>query len=257
MPDKDEIYRIWAPPQARWSRWVKPVLFAFMDGVFEVPPARVEPFQSDWVPAAGGAAIVLDLPGDQGVLWGVQLARLGYQPVPLYNAMPFPINERMSAPDTRPASTVDVEPILAALCREAGTLEQITIRADAPPVFLLDSNRRVARFKPFAGVFDNRSVCFSTDFPSPQLLFEDGIRSAVIVQEDKDIADDLLLTLVSWQERGISLFRKEPRESGPASPLVAKRPSFLGLLWRRIKMALGREPGELGAFGEIVTPSSG
>ena len=257
MPDKDEIYRIWAPAAARWSRWVKPVLFAFMDGVFEVPPARVEPFQSDWVPAPGAAAIVVDLPGDQGVLWGVQLARLGYQPIPLYNAMPFPLNQRMSEPDSRPGSTVDVEPILAALYREAGTVQQIKLPANAPPAFLLDANRRVARFKPSPGFFDNRSVCFSTDFPSPQLLFEHGIRSAIIVQQNANVADDLLLTLTSWQERGIYLFCKKPREAGPPSPLVLKRPSFLGLLWRRIKLAVGRRPGELGAFGEIVGSASG
>ncbi len=35
MPSKDEIYRIWAPPEALWSRWVKPILFSFVDGVFE------------------------------------------------------------------------------------------------------------------------------------------------------------------------------------------------------------------------------
>lgn len=257
MPTKDEIYRIWAPPQARWSRWVKPVLFAFMDGVFEVPPGRAQPFPSDWVPAPGAAAIVVDLPCDRGVLWGIQLARLGYQPVPLYNALPFSINERMSEPDSRSPSTVDVEPIVAALFREASTLVQIQLSANAPPAFLLDSNRRIARFKPSPGCFDNRSVCFSTDFPSAQLLLEHGIRGAIVVQESTEIADDLLLVLVAWQERGIELLCKNPEDATAPIPLVVKRPSFLRLLWRHIRIAFGYRRGELGAFGEIVTPSSG
>ena len=112
MPSKDEIYRIWAPPDALWSRWVKPILFSFADGVFEAGPIHSVHFEADWVPVTGPAAIVLDLPRDDGVRWSVKLAGMGYRPVPLYNALPFPVSEKMTAPTSRPISAVQVEPIL-------------------------------------------------------------------------------------------------------------------------------------------------
>jgi hypothetical protein len=256
MLNRDEIHQIWAPPEALWSRWVKPVLFAFMDGVFEVPPARAASFETDWVPAAGTTAIIVDLPGDEGVLWGIQLAQSGYRPIPLYNALPFPLNAKMSAADSRPLSVVDVEPILAALCREATALQQISLANDAPPAFLLDAARRVARFDPAPGRFDNRSVCFSTDFPSAEFLQTQGIRKAIIVQENTNVAGDLVQVLLSWQRSGIQLFRRKSGEAGPATPVVVERPSFLRTLWYRISVMLGLRRGELGGFGAIV-PSSG
>jgi len=77
------------------------------------------------------------------------------------------------------------------------------------------------------------------------------------MQENENVAEDLVLTLISWQERGIYLFCKKPGEAGPPDPLVLKRPSFLRLLWYRIRMAFGQRRGELGAFGGIVPSSSG
>ena len=89
MPNKDEIFRIWAPPESPWSPWAKPVLFSFMDSAFGVPHVRSIVFDGGWVPAPGSTAIVVDLPGEEGVMWGLKLAGLGYRPVPLYNALPF------------------------------------------------------------------------------------------------------------------------------------------------------------------------
>jgi hypothetical protein len=256
MLSKDEIYRVWAPPEAPWSRWVKPVLFAFMDGVFEIRAARAVRFDAGWVPAPGDAAMVIDLPRDDGVLWGIQLARLGYRPIPLYNALPFPWNEKMSVPDSRSASTVDVEPILAALHRETNALSQIQLPSEAPPAFLLDADRRIARTDPEPGRFDNRSVCFPTDFPSAQFLLERGIRRAVIVQENTSIAGDLAQTLVAWQRNGIEILRKKSKDTDPPVQVIVQ-PSFLRLLWYRISVALGLRRSELGGFGGIVPSSSG
>lgn len=172
MPDKnkDEIYQTWAPPQGLWSRWVKPVLFAFTDGVLHQNPAQPIFQNTAWVPAPDKTAIVVDLAGKEGVLWGLQLARLGYRPIPLYNALPWPLNAPISE---RPPSTVAVEPVLSAICHSTPTLAQISLSPGAPPAFLLDADRRMG--KAYPGFFDNRSVCFSTDFPSAEFLRSQGI----------------------------------------------------------------------------------
>src|SRR6266700_314203 len=256
MLSKDEIYRVWTPIESPWSRWVKPVLFAFMDAVFEVSPARAISFESGWVPAAGDAAIIVDLPGDDGVLWGMHLARSGYRPIPLYNALPFPLGMKMSVLRSRPQTTVNVELILAALYRETTTLQQIPMSKEAPPAFLLDADRRIACVDPEPGCFDNRSVCFSTDFPSAEYLLAQGIRNVIIVQKNTTVNGDLVQTLLSWQGAGIQLYRKKSGDAAPPSSVVMERPSFLRSLLYRIGVSLRLRRGEMGGFGGIV-PSSG
>ena len=257
MPDKDEIYRIWAPSDAPWSHWVKPVLFSFTDAGFQAPPGRSVRLETNWIPAPGSTALLLDLPEDDGVLCSLLLARIGYRPVPLYNALPFPPYDKMTAPNSRPASTVHVEPILAALVGEASALQQISLLPDAPPVFLLDAARRVARTELRPGVFDNRSVCFITDFPSAQFLLNHGIRSVIVVQETSEFARDLVETLLSWQNGGIQILRKKRGDTEMPVAVVVKLPSFLNSAWFRLTTALGLRKGELGGYGGIVPPSSG
>jgi hypothetical protein len=254
--DKEDIYRIWAPSDAAWSRWVKPVLFSFMDSRFDVRRPTITQFSTDWVPKPEQVAIIIDLPGEDGVVWGVQMARLGYRPIPLYNALPFPPSEKMF-PATRPECTVDVVPIFAALHRETAALKEIHLAANAPPAFLLDAERRVARKDPEPGIFDNRSVCFSTDFPSAEFLSSRQIRQAIILQRGSDVAGDLLLVLLEWQKAGIQLLRKDPMEAAPPKPVVVEPPSFLRRLWYRISVALSLRRGELGGFGGIVESASG
>jgi hypothetical protein len=254
--DKDEIYRIWAPSDAPWSRWVKPVLFSFMDSRFDVRRPAITQFNADWAPKPGQVALIVDLPGEDGVVWGLQLARLGYRPIPLYNALPFPPSEKMF-PATRPECTVDVVPILTALYRETAALKEIRLAAGAPPIFLLDADRRIARKDPEPGIFDNRSVCFTTDFPSADFLCSRQITRVIVLQRGSNIAGDLLLALLEWQKAGIQLLRKDPMEAAPPKQVVVEPPSFLRRLWYRISVALTLRRGELGGFGGIVESASG
>ena len=88
-----ELYEIWAPPASIWSPWAKPVLFAQMHlgkrPKNDPPEQQVtfEPLASlDWVSSyREDSAIVLDLPGETAIETAMQLAHLGYRPVPLYN----------------------------------------------------------------------------------------------------------------------------------------------------------------------------
>jgi hypothetical protein len=254
--DKEDIYRIWAPSDAAWSRWVKPVLFSFMDSRFDVRRPTITQFSTDWAPRPGQVVLIVDLPGEDGVAWGLQLARVGYRPIPLYNALPFPPSEKMF-PATRLECTVDVVPILAALHRETAALKEIHLAANAPPAFLLDADRRIARKDPEPGIFDNRSVCFYTDYPSAEFLFSRQITQAIILQRGSDVAGDLLLVLLEWQKAGIQFLRKDPMEAAPPKPVVVEPPSFLRRLWYRISVALSLRRGELGGFGGIVESASG
>jgi hypothetical protein len=252
---KNDVYEIWAPSQGPWSPWVKPVVFAFMDGVFSGRTARNMRFKDEWVPRAGTTALVIDLPCEDGVLWGIHLAALGYRPVPLYNALPFPMNEKMSPPALKSVSTVNVAPILAALHEGASALARVNLAIEAPPAFLLDSDRTIARADIVPGIFDNRSVCFPTDFPSSTFLVTHGIRDVIVVSNNSKISEDLKEILFSWQRDGIRLLARY-RDNDPV-PLQVKQASFVRILWRRLTIALGLRRGELGGFGRVVSSSSG
>jgi hypothetical protein len=254
--EKEIVHRIWCPPDSAWSRWVKPVLFAFMDSPLPSEPTRSKPLDASWVPAPGGFAIVVDLPGPDGVVWGMELARRGYRPVPVYNALPFPLREKSFAPEKRSKSTVNVVQILAALFGETSSLEQLRLSPVAPPAFLLDADRRIARIDPLAGVFDNRSVCFETDFPTSEFLVSHNIQQAIVLQHDSDVAGDLSAILLSWQEHGIRIFQKKASVAGSAIPVTVRKPSMLRRAWFHVSVFLGLRRGELGAFGKIV-PSAG
>jgi hypothetical protein len=256
MLTKDEIYAVWAPQDSVWSPWVKPVLFSFVGAAIETRPARSAAFNPDWVPAPGSTAFILDLPSEEGVLWALKLAQLGYRPVPLYNALPFPICDMPYAHELRPPTAVDVESILSAIINLSSELRKITLPSNAPPAFMLDADRRVARLELEPGVFDNRSVCFTTDFPSPKLLLQLGITRVVVVQENTKVAHDLLEVLVSWQHGGIQILSRPRLGKDLPVPAIIKRPSFLSAIWFRMKVALGLRRSELG-FGGIVTASSG
>ena len=55
------------------------------------------PVNLSWSPAIDEkVAVVLDLPGAEGVRVGLELAARGYRPVPLYNAVPLPFTARVS-----------------------------------------------------------------------------------------------------------------------------------------------------------------
>lgn len=227
-----------------------------MDGSLEPDSESSVRLETSWIPAPGSFAIVVDLPGIDGVVWGMELAYRGFRPIPLYNALPFPLREKSITPQLRSKSTVNVEPILEALYWQTPRLEKLYLSSAAPPAFLLDADRRIARIDPEPGVFDNRSVCFESDFPSGEFLFVHNIQQVMLLQHDSDIAGDLSAILLSWQSHGIQIFRKRVTIAGPAVHVTVQTPSLWRHLWFRISVALGLRRGELGAFGRLV-PSAG
>lgn len=190
-----DAYKIWAPAGARWADWARPVPFLAADGprgpggaaVFAAPTILyVDEARED-------TALVVDLPGAEGVCEGVALAGLGFRPVPLYNGT----DEQAGA-----MALVENHAMESALRLGAAALEKMEIPRDAPPAFLLDSNR-THRYKMDASVFDNSWDIYDQDMPSADYLLAQGIRRVVVRGEG--IQRDLARVLYKYQKKGIAI----------------------------------------------------
>jgi hypothetical protein len=223
---------------------------------------------ASWIPPVeDNVAVVLDLPGADCVWTGVALAARGFRPVPLYNAVPGPVTtalvptgQWLTSESTHVSmSLVDVAPILAALRHGTPLLQRTRLNPESPPAFLLDADRRGKGSIPTPGRFDNRSISFTTDFPSATFLAAHGIRRAVLVQATGDHPQpDLAHTLRRWQDGEIVIELKRLDVSGPPFQIEVRKPSGFGLLWNRALMMLGLRRHRLGGFGGFVPePSAG
>ena len=243
----EEVFEVWAPAASVWAPWCKPVLFAHIDG--DDPPPEPEALAEapdlgfDGIPTREErTAIVVNLPGRTSVAVGLHLAEtIGYRPVPLFNAAPAPIRGQPTA--------VEVSSTLAALFHGTSRLGRISIDADAPPVFLLDANRR-GELIVVESAFDNRSVSFPTDFPSATRLLSSGIRRALLIHAWRGAPEaDLAHTLRRWQEAGIPILEKALDDDGAAKPIdVSKPSSFKSAVYRMLEM-VGLQRNVLGGFG--------
>jgi hypothetical protein len=254
MQQKEDIYLAWAPTNSIWSRWAKPVLYAFMD----LEPLKLSPPLSEepWDLALDkGAAVVIDLPGLFGVRVALRLARCGYRPVPLFNAYPHVPTSRQGSSLLYPAggvgSLVDMAPVVSGLYHGAHLLKNFQLNANAPPAFMMDSRRHGRGDSPVAGVFDNRSAVDQTDLPSGAFLIQKGITRAILVQEALRYDEDLLSVLLAWQESGIELYFRVSQVGSKPQRITIQPPSFFRRLWQRVKIALYARD-QTGGFGRVV-----
>lgn len=259
--NKEEIFSVWAPESSPWSDWAKPVLFAHIDMALSYVPQGESAVDLNFFPSADGkAAIVLDLPGAEGVHLAVVLARRGYRPVPLYNAVPLPTVMRvLDAGVAQPLGAVDLMPILSALRTETERLAQWNPAPNAPPVFLLDSNRQGEGRRMAPGQFDNRSVCFTTDFPSANFLRARRIEHMVLVQRGRiEPLQDLAHALRRWQGGGLVIERMRIDALATPERFEISRPSWFGMMFQRALLAVGFRRASGGGFGAWVpNPSAG
>lgn len=256
---KEEIFAIWAPEDSAWSRWAKPVLFAYVDSALSNNPMTETAGDVTWAPpASDNVALVLDLPCQQGALTGVALAASGYRPVPLYNALPSPYGK----PPLNPLAgcdmiAVNVLPILSALRFGAEELSKLKIPAGAPPVFLLDCNRAGTGRRLQPHEFDNRSISFTTDFPSANFMAFHGIQRAILVQGNREVPhSDVAHTLRRWQDAGIVLERKRLDFPGPPEIFEVAKPSWYGAMFQRALASVGLRRAWTGGFGAWMPDSS-
>jgi len=231
LRDNIEVYKIWAPDDSLWSPWAKPVLF--MQSA-EIIFKKIELPEINWMPGLEKETmIVVDLPDRIGVHESLALARLGYRPVPLYNGV-----------DGRTYKTaVKVDKIATALFEGTYILEESHIKPDAPPVFMLDSNRMKGKAK-VPGSYDNRWCVFPQDMPSAAFLKKAGI-CKVIVRSDK-IENDLSHILLRYQQEGIEIYLCNGEKIKKVS--VVKPSKFRSLSYR-FKVILGLTRNSAGGFG--------
>lgn len=257
--NKEEIFQIWAPENATWSRWVKPVLFAHLDSAPPNLPDAHPAVDVTWAPSpAEKAVIVVDLPGAEGVLTGIALASHGYRPVPLYNALPVPFSGILLHPlRGQSLAAVSVMPILGTIWRGTEQLAKLGLPADAPPAFLLDANRLGAGRKMLPGEFDNRSISFTTDFPSANFFASQGVKRVLLIQRGtKEPQSDLVHSLRRWQEAGFVLERLQVGYSEQPERFEVSRPSWYRTMFQRALSSLGFRRAFPGGFGAWVPDSS-
>ena len=206
-----EAFEIWAPRGAKWTDWARPVPFVAIEhnNTINIHPSA---FSAKFtVPKTfyikelqNNTAIILDLPGYDGIREGLALAVSGWRPIPLYNGT-----------NGQPGSIalVDNKDIEHALIWGAGELEKMPISNNAAPVFLLDSNR-THRHKMNPSIFDNSWDLYPQDIPSADYFLQNGINRIII--RGNSIQKDLIIVFYRFQSKGIRFYftngYKEPKE---------------------------------------------
>jgi hypothetical protein len=241
----EEVFLAWAPDGARWSPWVKPVLFAHVDRLLsdDEPPPAPAVLPPGWQQGlvTRGTALLIELPGPEAVSAGAAAADLGFQPVPLFNALPGPPGGRSfpeASLDLRghsdirtwclakrgpiPIAAVDVGATVRALVAAAPRLRGGGVRGrglppDAPPAFLVDARRHASRGPLVLGRFDNRSAHSMSDFPSAERLRAGGVERVVLLA-DRRPGWDLLPMLAHWRAGGIAVELRRLEAGGPPQP---------------------------------------
>lgn len=201
-----EIYKIWAPPFKKWVDWVRPVPFIGID----IPKERYE-FIDYTIPninylkyLSKDTAIIIDEQGTNSIKEGIALAKVGYRPIPIFNGTNPPYGSKATTNNTI------IEPLLVWGALE---LQNIEIKTDAPPVFLLDKNR-LNRYKLNRSIFDNSWDIYPQDLPSSEYLLKNGI-TKIIVKGDL-LQNDLSKVLYKFQKNNIKILLtngyEEPKE---------------------------------------------
>lgn len=241
MLDNYELYKIWAPDNALWTQWAKPVVFSCQ---LKEYPYLLPSSSAEWAPTPNNqTAIIVDLPGKDSVLEGIALAKRGYRPVPLYNGVDVPSSAK---------TMVNVQEVLNALHASAHKLSSIDLSLTAPPVFLLDHNRMKATNK-IPGTYDNRWCVFPQDMPSATFLIEHGIKKIII--RSSHIEMDLNHILMRYQEKGIEVYQFNEKQYIIKKVLITK-PSYFKSMYYRIKIMSGLTPNTTGGFGGMIPEPS-
>lgn len=266
-----DVFDIWVPESdmndeksPQWTKWAKPVLFSQIKPFHFTPPVSESLKEVDlsWVEGFNPKpAIIVDVPGAESVYTGLKLAVLGYRPVPLFNGCAHP---------TKP-EIVSTNPIIYELIKGVDILKNIKIPADAPPAFLLDSNRLSGKAFVQPGRFDNRWVALPQDFPSANYILSKHIDTAVIIKpkimstsdnlfnfnatpsSSSDVYEsrDLSHILYRWQQAGVKIMKYTQGEPPPV-PVLVNKPKGFKSIWHRMMIMSGLIVNSAGGFGGIV-----
>lgn len=261
-----ELYALWAPADSIWSPWVLPVPFAQLICVGAEHFAELPHFHRDWAPKGRtDVALMIDLPGESAIHFGLALLELGFRPVPVIDGSPGPADSIVTSL-TKPGSAlpasgvaVDMRGLLRALCQGAEHLRQASLAGGAPPAFLLDSRRMETSAEDFALSYDNRWMAFPQDFPSARFLLHRGIQKVVLVHANysKQPPDDLAHVLLRWQEAGIAVDSKFAWNDDAPVGIKVSRPNRYRAAWYRALATLRLRRNDAGGFGGYPRAISG
>ena len=190
-----EVYKIYAPNGGKWIDWVRPVPFVAIDTYHRKPIV-------DWVDRKAmflkqyqqDVAILIDLPGKESIELGIDLAHMGYRPIPLFNGT----DEQQGS-----QATTNTYLIESCLINGSQKLKNIKLKNDANPVFLLDSYR-TNRYRAKESIFDNSWDLYKQDIPSAEYFKQNGINKIIVVGEV--IQPDLKKIFLKFQEKGIEFY---------------------------------------------------
>lgn len=228
-----EVYKIWAPVGKKWVEWVRPVPFL---GIGQCPKAYVLPNvtlpkvafleeeQDKSIlelllgplpePKLENTAIIVDLPGEESVRYGVALIDYGFRPIPVYNGT---LEQQGSR------ATVDNQSVGMALELMSKELLKKDIADGARPAFLLDRSR-LNRYKLEDSVYDNSWDVYPQDLPSPEYLMENGMESILVIG-GRRMSRDVKKILAAHQKKGLKIYHTDGYER-PKLRFVRKLPSW-------------------------------
>ena len=190
-----EIYKIYAPYNTKWTQWVRPVPFVAIDTYNRQPVGNwldrkvmfIEKYEED-------TAIFVDLPGKESIELGIELAKIGYRPIPLFNGTDEQENSQ---------ATTDTYLIESCLINGSKKLEKINLHKEANPAFLLDSFR-TNRYRAKESIFDNSWDLYKHDIPSVEYFKQNGIRKIIVV--GNRIQRDLRKIFFEFQDAEIEFY---------------------------------------------------
>lgn len=244
----EDCFAIWAPEDAMWTEWAKPVTFVGAmlpspgDPPVEIPRITFPGLPESWTQSA----IVVDLPGQEAVGMALALADRGFRPVPLFNGT------------VGPNAVIDVVQITRALGAGAGVLSQINLEPDAHPAFLLDSRRAEPIGAGEPGRYDNRWVVLPQDFPSAAFLGSKAVREVIVIQTGSlTPAEDLAHVLYRWQQGGIRMRLIDVATGQVEDGAKVPRPSNFRRAWYVAIALLGLRRSNAGGFGSTVPQQTG
>jgi hypothetical protein len=222
-----ELHGAWAPsPQSPWRPYYKPTLIAAVASVESaaMPVVNVgmtpamegaQRYADSFLPA--GTAVIIDLVGEQSVVWAAALRRKGMVPVVTINNWPHQFG------------ILRLERPLGALLYYADEVSQTKLPADAAPVFVLERSRLAQKgLNPTSNQFDNRYFHAQTDFPTAAVFRSRGIQQIFYINPQGiragDEEDDLNEYFLELSRAGLQLVYVCPKTAGVETAIVTPQP---------------------------------
>jgi len=251
MTSGKDLYRIWAPDNSIWSKWVSPALFAQIE-CSEGSTASNPTLPSQIWPAISTlsqAAAVIDLPGADAIRFGIALAKHGYRPVPIINPSPGPSLLPFSHPSASNTS-LSVNALANEICAATHVLQNLNLPSTSLPVFILDSKRLTGDREISKEIYDNRWMVFPEDFPSARFMLENAIKQVILVQEDRrPPQSDLASVLIKWQRSGIDVLLKVTTATDAPYKITVSSANRLSEFIDHLLIFLGVSRKSVGGFG--------